>query len=238
MLEIDGLRSGYGSLEVLHGIDLVVGEREIVSVVGPNGAGKTTLVQTISGLIPIQAGSIRFEGDDIVHLSSAKRVRAGIAQVPEGAGVFRELSVLENLQLTRAAAERVDAVVDRFPILGERAQQTAGLLSGGERQMLGIARALLLSPRLLILDEPSFGLAPKVVAQVLELLVSESRARDMSVLVVEQNVEQSLSISDRAYLLQGGECVLSGDAAEMLASDSTKAIYLSLGGADEERARA
>jgi branched-chain amino acid transport system ATP-binding protein len=238
MLEIDGLRSGYGSLEVLHGIDLVVGEREIVSVVGPNGAGKTTLVQTISGLIPIQAGTIRFEGDDIVHLSSAKRVRAGIAQVPEGAGVFRELSVLENLQLTRAAAERVDAVVDRFPILGERAQQTAGLLSGGERQMLGIARALLLSPRLLILDEPSFGLAPKVVAQVLELLVSESRARDMSVLVVEQNVEQSLSISDRAYLLQGGECVLSGDAAEMLASDSTKAIYLSLGGADEERARA
>jgi branched-chain amino acid transport system ATP-binding protein len=238
MLEIDGLRSGYGSLEVLHGIDLVVGEREIVSVVGPNGAGKTTLVQTISGLIPIQAGTIRFEGDDIVHLSSARRVRAGIAQVPEGAGVFRELSVLENLQLTRAAAERVDAVVDRFPILGERAQQTAGLLSGGERQMLGIARALLLSPRLLILDEPSFGLAPKVVAQVLELLVSESRARDMSVLVVEQNVEQSLSISDRAYLLQGGECVLSGDAAEMLASDSTKAIYLSLGGADEERARA
>jgi branched-chain amino acid transport system ATP-binding protein len=229
MLEIKGLRSGYGSLEVLHGIDLEVREQEIVSVVGPNGAGKTTLVQTISGLIPLQAGQIRFEGADLLHLSSAKRVRAGIAQVPEGAGVFRELSVIENLQLTRARAPRVAEVVDRFPVLGQRAQQTAGLLSGGERQMLGIARALLLSPRLLILDEPSFGLAPKVVAEVLALLVSESRARDMSVLVVEQNVEQSLSISDRAYLLQGGECLRSGDAAEMLADETTRAMYLSLG---------
>lgn len=237
MLEIEGLRSGYGSLEVLHGIDLVVGEREIVSVVGPNGAGKTTLVQTISGLIPLHAGSIRFEGADILHLSSARRVRAGIAQVPEGAGVFRELSVLENLQLTRARPLRVAEVVDRFPVLGQRSQQIAGLLSGGERQMLGIARALLLDPRLLILDEPSFGLAPKVVAEVLELLVSESRSREMSVLVVEQNVEQSLRISDRAYLLQGGECIRSGDAAEMLASDSTKAMYLSLGGTDARGAR-
>jgi branched-chain amino acid transport system ATP-binding protein len=237
MLEIEALRSGYGSLEVLHGIDLVVGEREIVSVVGPNGAGKTTLVQTISGLIPLQSGRIRFDGADIVQLSSARRVRAGIAQVPEGAGVFRELSVLENLQLTRARPERVTEVVERFPVLGQRAQQTAGLLSGGERQMLGIARALLLSPRLLILDEPSFGLAPKVVAEVLELLVSESQARDMSVLVVEQNVEQSLSISDRAYLLQGGQCIRSGNAAEMLASDSFKAMYLSLGATDVGGAR-
>lgn len=228
MLSVRKLHVAYGRTEVLHGIDLEVGPGETVSMVGPNGAGKTTLVRTLSGLIRPTAGTMTFDGSGLASLSPARIVALGLVQVPEGAGVFRELSVRDNLLLVCREPRELDSVLDLFAALRARLDLSAGALSGGERQMLGLARALLLRPRLLILDEPSLGLAPRIVAEVFDFLRDIRSRGEMSLLLVEQNIEQSLGISDRGYVLVSGECVHSGAAAEMLADQTLRQKYLSL----------
>lgn len=229
MLEVTNVRAGYGPVDVLHGIDMTIPTGEITSVVGPNGAGKTTLARVISGLLRPTSGEVTVDGKRLTGLKPHAVVRAGVSQVPEGAGVFRELTVKDNLLLAGRKLDAAQEVLGIFPRLAERIDNSAASLSGGERQMLGIARALLLDPKILILDEPSFGLAPALVAEVFEQLVRIVRERDMGVLLVEQNIEQSLRISTSAHVLEGGTCVMSGSAAELLADERTREQYLALG---------
>ncbi|MFL5326129.1 MAG: ABC transporter ATP-binding protein [Microvirga sp.] len=230
MLEVRGLDAGYGSVEVLWDVDLEVGENEIVALVGSNGAGKTTLLRAISGLIRPTGGEVGFDGRPLAGLAPERIVSHGIAHVPEGRHLFQGLTVRENL-MAGAYARRngtdVDEVVELFPRLGERMSQLAGSMSGGEQQMCAIARALMSGPKLVLLDEPSMGLAPVVVAQVFEL-VRRIRAEGYTVLIVEQNVAQVLKIVDRAYLLEVGRIKASGPAAALLASDEVRRAYMGL----------
>jgi branched-chain amino acid transport system ATP-binding protein len=234
MLEIENLCAGYGDAQVLHSVSLSVGQGEVVSLVGANGAGKTTTLLAVSGIVAIRDGDIRFEGQSLRRLQPAEIVRLGIAHVPEGRQLFPYMSVEENLQMgANQVASRGD-VVRRleetyvvFPKLRERRGQHANTLSGGEQQMLTIGRGLMLQPKLLILDEPSLGLSPIMVASILNTIVEVS-ARGVSVLLVEQNLRQSLKHSNRGYVMENGEIVLDGDASTLLDDPRTGRAVLGL----------
>ena len=234
MLEIENLSVSYGGIEVLHGVGLSVGSGEIVAMVGANGAGKTTLLRSLSGLLPLDSGRITFLGQTISGRRPADLVGLGLGQVPEGRHIFPTLTVIDNLKIgaylrrrePRGKIERdLDFVFELFPRLEERKRQKGGTLSGGEQQMLAIARALMTKPKLLMLDEPSMGLAPLIVEQILET-IQRLNQEGLTVLMVEQEVEASLSLADRGYVLQLGRVVLEGPGEELLANEEVKAIYL------------
>ncbi|AUT47945.1 ABC transporter ATP-binding protein [Achromobacter sp. AONIH1] len=233
LLEVQGLRAGYGRTEVLRGVDLSVGQGEIVVLLGSNGAGKSTLNNTLCGLLRPWGGRVRFDGSDLTGRHYRDVVRAGLIQVPEGRRVFPNLSVRENLELgsyARARARRaanLEQVLDTFPRLRERLGQLAGSMSGGEQQMLAIGRGLMAEPRLLILDEPSLGLSPLMVEELFALIARLHRA-GLSILLVEQNVGQSLETGQRAYVLEEGAIRHSGSCAELMASDDVRRAYLGM----------
>ncbi|HTZ76670.1 MAG TPA: ABC transporter ATP-binding protein [Stellaceae bacterium] len=233
MLEVTGLEVGYGMLPVLRGIDLSIEAGEIVAVLGSNGAGKSTLNNALSGILKPSAGGIRFDGAEISSASPTAIVRLGLIQVPEGRRVFPNLSVRENLELgsycrgRAARAGNLARVAETFPRLRERMSQLAGTLSGGEQQMLAIGRGLMAEPRLLILDEPSLGLSPLLVEEMFRL-IARIREDGIAVLLVEQNVVQSLAIADRAYVLEHGRFALAGPAATLMADPRLRQTYLGL----------
>jgi branched-chain amino acid transport system ATP-binding protein len=232
MLELRSIDAGYGSFQALFGVDLEVRAGEAVGVIGPNGAGKTTLMRTISGLIRPRGGSITMEGTDVLATAPHRIIGLGIAHVPEHRRLFPRLTVEDNLKMgayMRSArgrfAERLEFVFELFPRMKERRRQMAGTMSGGEQQMCAIGRALMSNPKLLLLDEPSAGLAPVVVQQVFEL-VKRIRASGLTVLIVEQNVQQVLRIVDRAYLLEAGSIRSSGSSESMKDTQIVKQAYL------------
>lgn len=232
ILEVEGLHAGYGPIQVLHGLDFHVADGEIVVILGANGAGKTTTIRAVSGVIP-RKGALRFDGRDISHASPDAIVRAGVAQVPQGRGTFTDLSVEDNL-LTGAytrrgsVAEDLDRWYTTFPRLKERRDQKAGSLSGGEQQMLAVARALMSRPRLLLCDEPSLGLAPIITQELFRVLVELQQDLGMAILLVEQNANLALQVASRAYVLETGSIVVRGDAAELLENDAVRAAYLGI----------
>ena len=230
VLDVRGLDVRYGAITAIHGVDLHIHAGEIVAIVGPNGAGKTSLLSAIAGLVKPVAGTISLAGKSLAEVGLENVVRHGIAMVPEGRNIFASLTVLENLQLG-ATIRRDDAVADdmdgffsTFPVLGERRNQPAGLLSGGEQQMLAIARALLSRPRLLMLDEPSLGLAPRIVEQVYGEL-ERIRKDGITILVVEQNASRAFGLADRAYIMSHGAFTLSGTPGELRAHEDFDAAY-------------
>jgi branched-chain amino acid transport system ATP-binding protein len=233
LLKVSDLTSRYGQIEALAGISFEVGEGEIVALLGSNGAGKTTTLRTITGLHRAKSGSVLFDGQDISRLGAHRVVALGLGHVPEGRRVFPALTVAENLLLggylkrreRQVVAERREQIYAMFPRLQERQRQLAGLLSGGEQQMLAIGRALMHRPRLLALDEPTMGLAPQTARQVLEI-VRRIRDEGTTILSVEQNAHQTLRLADRAYVLESGRIVLSGAAADLAADPRVKAAYL------------
>jgi branched-chain amino acid transport system ATP-binding protein len=233
LLEVRGLHAGYGLFEVLRGIDLDVHEGEIVAVLGANGVGKTTLNRVLSGLIAPRGGSVRFRGEDITGVDHARIVRAGLIHVPEGRKIFPNLPVRDNLLLgayARGRAERdktLEYVLATFPRLKERLRQLAGSMSGGEQQMLAIGRGLMSQPSLLILDEPSLGLSPLLTEELFDL-IKRLNAGGLTVLVVEQNVVQSLEVARRAYVIENGVVALSGPAAALAGDARLKSTYLGL----------
>ncbi len=233
MLEIRDLRAGYGQVQVLHGVDLDVGEGEIVALLGSNGAGKSTLNNNVSGIFRPFGGSIRLDGEDVTAAASERMVDLGVIQVPEGRRIFPNMTVRENLELggyRRAKprrAENLARVVEVFPRLAERFGQIAGTLSGGEQQMLAIGRGLMAEPRLLILDEPSLGLSPILVEEVFGL-IRRLHEQGLAILLVEQNVFQSLEIADRAYVLENGAIVMSGAPADLIEDAGLKKSYLGM----------
>jgi branched-chain amino acid transport system ATP-binding protein len=232
-LEVRDVNGGYGLVKVLHGVNLSVEEGQVVAVLGANGAGKTTLLRAISGALGRLRGSIRFHGKELVGLSSEKVARLGVCQVPEGRGTFVELTVGENLEIgawRRKDGGPIKADKDRmyemFPILSERRNQRAGELSGGEQQMLGVARALMGDPKLLLLDEPSLGLAPLIVRQLYATLGDIVAQLGVTTMLVEQNAQLALGIADRAYLLEVGQIVREGSADDLQADESIQRAYL------------
>jgi branched-chain amino acid transport system ATP-binding protein len=231
VLEVTALRAGYGAIEILRGVDLSVGAGEIVALLGSNGAGKSTLNNNLSGLYRPFGGRVRFDGNDITGARSTRIVEAGLVQVPEGRRIFPNLSVRENLELGsyrrgRAGRQKnLDHVVAVFPRLKERWTQHAGTLSGGEQQMLAIGRGMMSEPKLLILDEPSLGLSPLLVEEMFAL-ISSLNGEGLAILLVEQNVVQSLAIAHRAYVLEGGVVALSGSAAELAEHPGLRKSYL------------
>lgn len=234
LLNLENVRIAYGDVDVIREVSLSVEEGAITSLVGSNGAGKTSLLKAVSGIIPCKKGAIYFDGKDIAPLPSHVRVGLGLVQVPEGRHVFPYMSALENLELgsilPKARAKRKESLVkvfDLFPRLHERAKQMARTLSGGEQQMLAIGRALVSDPRLLMLDEPSLGLAPLVVKEIFAVL-AKINAAGVTVLVVEQDVKASLELGRWGYVLENGQIVLSGDAKEILKSDKVRKAYLGL----------
>lgn len=234
MLEVENLSSRYGRIEVLHGVTLNVRAGEIVSLIGSNGSGKTTFLRALSGVQPVSGGAVRLEGKSIAGVSAHARTRLGIAQVPEGRQVFGPLSVEDNLRLgawTRRddeIAADIAAIYEMFPALREKRAHAAGSLSGGQQQMLALGRALMSKPRLLLLDEPSMGLAPLLVDQILAAVAKLRDERGVTVLLVEQNAAAALAISDRAYVLETGKIILSGDAASLAADPRVTQAYLGL----------
>lgn len=234
MLQLNAVDAGYGGFRALFGVSLEVRLGEAVGVIGPNGAGKTTLMRVISGLIQPRGGTITWEGTDLASVPPHRIVELGIAHVPENRRLFPRMTVEENLRMgafipsARARfAERLDVVYGLFPRMKERRNQLAGTMSGGEQQMCAIGRALMSSPKILLMDEPSAGLAPVIVQQVFEL-VRRIRESGLTVLIVEQNVQQVLRVVDRAYLLDAGSIRLSGTAAELAATDSVREAYLGI----------
>ena len=232
MLTISGVHAFYGNIEALRGVDLEVRTGEIVSLIGANGAGKSTLLMTVCGAPRAARGKILFKGRDITRLATFEIVRLGIAQVPEGRRIFPRMTVLENLRMgatvadTGSFAEDLAYVFGLFPILEERQGQRGGTLSGGEQQMLAIGRALMSHPRLLLLDEPSLGLAPLVVKQIFTAIREINEQRKMTVFLVEQNAHHALRLADRGYVMQTGHVILSGTGPELLASPEIRAAYL------------
>lgn len=232
LLEVKDLQVFYGVIQALKGISFSVEEGEIVTLIGANGAGKTTTMQTIIGLIPSREGSVSYIGQDITRLPSHKIVRQGLSQVPEGRRIFQELTVYDNLMLgaylekdMKKIKSRIEETFEQFPILKERRTQIAGTLSGGEQQMLAMSRALMMNPKLLMLDEPSMGLSPLLVNQVFEIIQNMNK-RGITILLVEQNAEKALAIADRAYVLANGEITHSGTGAELAGSEEIKKAYL------------
>ncbi len=233
LLTVSGLASHYGRIQALYQADFAVGAGELVALVGANGAGKTTLMRTLSGVMPASAGTIQFDGAEITRTTPARRVRLGISQVPEGRKLFGPMTVEENLRLgahTRPAAELRETLAEQyelFPALAERRHQPAGTLSGGQQQMVAIARALMARPRLLLLDEPSMGLAPNLVDETFET-IRRLCAAGTTIFLVEQNAFKALAIADRAYVLETGRTVLDGTGSELLAHERVKQAYLGL----------
>jgi branched-chain amino acid transport system ATP-binding protein len=231
MLAIAGLCSGYGKIEVLHGVDLAVAPGQIVALIGANGAGKTTLLKTISGLIRPAAGTIAFAGEDIAGRPTHRIVGLGMSHVPEGRAVLKRMSVLDNLRMgayvrtDSEIARDIDAVMARFPALAERRHHLAATLSGGEQQMLAIGRALVARPRLLLMDEPSLGLAPRLVTRIF-LTLRELREEGKTILLVEQNARQALQVADYAYVMERGRIVLSGTGESLLNTPEVQRTYL------------
>ena len=229
MLEVAGLSAGYGRVQVLWDVDLSIGQQQIVALVGPNGAGKSTLLRALSGMIPISAGHATFRGQELGGRSIEQIVDLGIAHVPEGRRLFPGLSVRDNLRLGgwRVNNRDVSRVVELFPALGDRLNQVAGSMSGGEQQMVAIARGLMGRPDLIMIDELSLGLAPMIVDEIIERL-PDIAAAGTSVLLVDQDVDAALSVAERAYVLETGHIVLSGNAAELLADQRVRESYLGI----------
>jgi branched-chain amino acid transport system ATP-binding protein len=231
MLAVRGLRSGYGKIEVLHDVSLTIERGQIVTLIGANGAGKTTLLKTISGLLRPTSGAIEFEGNSIARRPPHKIVALGLSQVPEGRAILKRMTVMDNLRMgafTRSDSQINDdiaAVFERFPALDERRNQLAATLSGGEQQMLAIGRALVARPTLLLLDEPSLGLAPKFITRIFRTL-RELQSEGKTILLVEQNARQALQAADRAYVMERGRIVLSGSGQELLNDPVVQYTYL------------
>ena len=231
LLQVEDLQVYYGSIHAVKGVSFAVREGEIVTLIGANGAGKSTVLNTVSGLLHPQSGSVIFDGHDLHGVPPHKIVKRGLAQVPEGRHVFLEMTVEENLEMgayTQPASSiqaGIEDVYRRFPRLAERHKQVAGTLSGGEQQMLAMGRALMSKPRLLMLDEPSMGLAPILVQQIFDI-IRELHAAGTTILLVEQNAQAALSVADRAYVLETGSISLSGTGAELMASDAVRKAYL------------
>ncbi|HWG92196.1 MAG TPA: ABC transporter ATP-binding protein [Candidatus Thermoplasmatota archaeon] len=243
LLDVKGLDTYYGAVQILHDVAFHVDAGEIVTLIGPNGAGKSTALKAVVGLVKITKGEVRYQGNPITGTPPEGLIANGLTFVSQGQVVFPSLTVRENLELgaytlTDAAAirDRMEALLNRFPVLRERATQRAGLLSGGEQQQLALARALMVKPRLLLLDEPSLGLAPKIVAQVLDQIREINRQEKTAILMVEQNAHQALEVSHRAYVLDMGRVALTDRADTLLADDRVKRIYLGQGGANPEPA--
>jgi branched-chain amino acid transport system ATP-binding protein len=240
ILAISELRAGYGKIEVLHGIDLTIEPGQIVSLIGANGAGKTTLLKTISGLIRPSAGRIEFNGNNIAHRPAHKIVGLGLSQVAEGRAILKRMTVLDNLRMgafIRSDSEvgaDIAAVLERFPALAERRDKLAATLSGGEQQMLAIGRALVARPKLLLLDEPSLGLAPRFVTRIF-LTLRELKKEGKTILLVEQNARQALKVADHGYVMERGRVVLSGTGQELLGMPEVQRTYL--GQRDDTRSR-
>jgi branched-chain amino acid transport system ATP-binding protein len=231
MLELGDVHVHYGKVEALKGVTVSVQQGEIVTLIGANGAGKTTTLKTISGVRPVSAGTMTFEGQDITGRPPHQLVEMGICQAPEGRGIFPGMSVMENLEMGayanrgKDAKSELDRVFELFPRLYERSTQPGGTLSGGEQQMLAIGRALMAKPKLLLLDEPSMGLAPKLVAQIFSI-ITEINEQGTTILLVEQNASQALQRAHRAYVLEVGRVVKTADAKSLLDDDSVRAAYL------------
>jgi len=232
MLRVRGIEAGYGGVRALFGVDLEVAEGEIVALIGANGAGKTTLLSLISGLLRPSAGEVSFQGQSLVRLAPKKIVDLGLVQVPEGRQVFSSLTVAENLEMGAYSRKRsagirkeMESVFRLFPVLQERSGQRGGTLSGGEQQMLAIGRALMAKPKLLLLDEPSLGLAPLVVAEIMRV-IQGLKAAGTTVLLVEQNARQALKTADRAYVLETGRVTLTGPARELAANVEVQRAFL------------
>ena len=234
MLEIQNLSSAYGMVQILYDVSFKVEEKEILSIIGPNGAGKTTLVKTIMGLLPPKNGSIKFEGEEISKLSPYEIVKKGITMIPEGREIFPRMSVEENMQLGAYTVsdkakikETMEKALEIFPVLKKKEKSLAQTLSGGEQQMLVICRSLMSNPRLLILDEPSLGLAPIIVEKVLDT-IRTINDEGVTILLVEQNIQDSLGVADRGYVLEEGRIVLEGKSRELLSNSHIKEAYLGL----------
>jgi len=235
-LEIKDLRVHYGKIEAIKGVSVRVNQGEIVTLIGANGAGKTTILKTISGLRPISSGSITFDGEDINKIPAHKRVDLGISQVPEGRGIFPGMSVLENLEMGKfnrkdrksEMQEDLDRIYFLFPRLKERTAQAGGTLSGGEQQMLAIGRALMARPKVLLLDEPSMGLAPQMIANIFRI-ITEINKQGVTILLVEQNAQQALQRAHRAYILETGNITKEAKAAELLNDPAVREAYLGTG---------
>ena len=232
MLSLSEVHCGYGNIEIIKGISLTVEKGQIVAIIGANGAGKTTTLKTIAGLLPVRSGSITFDGNDITKVKPHDVVKMGISQIPEGRQVFSELSVQDNLIMggytisdRHLIKTRIEEQYNRFPRLKERYKQMAGTLSGGEQQMLAIARALISSPRMLLLDKPSMGLSPLFVEEVFEI-IQELRDGGMTILLVEQNAGMALEIADYAYALETGKIVIEGTGEEMMRNEEVRKAYL------------
>lgn len=232
LLTIENLEVFYGVINAIKGISFEVNEGEIIALIGANGAGKTTILNTITGLVPVKSGSIKFEDKDLLKTPAHKIVSMGIAHVPEGRRIFQQLTVFENLKLgaytrkdKKEIADTLELVYERFPRLKERRTQIAGTLSGGEQQMLAMGRALMSHPKIILMDEPSMGLSPLYVTEIFDIIRSVNES-GTTVLLVEQNAKKALSIANRAYVLETGKIVLSGDAHELMNNDSVKKAYL------------
>ena len=231
MLVVDDVFSGYGKSQVLHGVSLSVNEGEIVALIGANGAGKTTLLKTISGLIQTRSGTIKFQNTEIQNLSAHRIVESGVSQVAEGRAMLKRMTVLENLRIgahvrkDKEVRQDVDQIFSKFPVLGERQDQLAGLLSGGEQQMLAIGRALMARPRILLLDEPSLGLAPMVVTEIFRTLRA-LRDDETTIFLVEQNARRALQVADRGYVLERGQIALEGTGQRLLDDETIQQTYL------------
>ncbi len=235
MLELQNIHTSYGNIKALKDINLVIESGEIITLIGANGAGKSTTLMTISGIVPCQSGKILLKGEEIQSLSPDKVVARGVCQVPEGRHIFPELTVQENLDMGAflrkdkvGIKEDRDYVYSLFPLLAERRHQAGGTLSGGEQQMLAMSRSLMAKPQLLLLDEPSMGLAPLIIKQIFEIIKKINREHDTTIFLVEQNANQALHIADRGYVIENGRITMSDSAGKLLADPAVQQAYLGL----------
>lgn len=235
MLELRNVNAGYGNIQVLHQVDLNINEGEIITLIGANGAGKSTTLMAISGIVPVRSGKILFEGEPVHKLSPDKLVAKGICQVPEGRHIFPQLTVQENLDMgsflrtdREGIKKDLDYVFSLFPILAERRHQDGGTLSGGEQQMLAMSRALMARPKLLLLDEPSMGLAPLIIKQIFEIVKKINKDNNTTIFLVEQNANQALHIADRGYVIENGKITISDSAEHLLQNQDIQKAYLGI----------